>query len=114
MSANIKLTKTQISKIIQSGCFLGVLLSKIPGPLMKVAVSLTKNILALLVVTTAVVTTAVVTTAVATTVVVTTAVVTAAVVTINRGIQNKLHGKASIKQLKTRQKSKKVDFYECY
>ena len=94
MSANIKLTKTQISKITQSGCFLGVLLSKIAGPLMKVAVSLTKNILALLVVTTAVVTTA--------------------VVTINRGIQNKLHGKASIKQLKTRQKSKKVDFYECY
>ena len=37
--------KTQISKIIQSGRFLGSLLSKIIGPLMKVTVPLAKNIL---------------------------------------------------------------------
>ena len=46
MSTNIKLSKTQISKIIQSGGFLGLLLSKIAGPLIKVAVPLAKNILA--------------------------------------------------------------------
>ena len=40
MSADIKLCKTQISKIIQSGRFLGLLLSKIAGPLMKVPVPL--------------------------------------------------------------------------
>ena len=33
MSADIKLPKTQISKIIQSGGFLVSLLSKIAGPL---------------------------------------------------------------------------------
>ena len=33
MSADIKLPKTQISKIIQSGGFLGSLLTKIAGPL---------------------------------------------------------------------------------
>ena len=38
MSTDIKLSKAQISKIIQSGGFLGSLLSKLPGPLMKVAV----------------------------------------------------------------------------
>ena len=36
----------QISKIIQSGGFLGSLLSKIVGSLMRVAVPLTKNIFA--------------------------------------------------------------------
>ena len=46
MSTNIELSKAQISKIIQSGGFLGSLLSKIAGPLMKVAVPLTKNVLA--------------------------------------------------------------------
>ena len=46
MSADIKLSKVQISKIIQSGGFLGSLLSKLVGPLMKVAVPLPKNILA--------------------------------------------------------------------
>ena len=45
MSTNIKLSKTQITKIIQSGGFLGSLLSKLAGPLMKVAVPLAKNIL---------------------------------------------------------------------
>ena len=40
----MKLSKTQISKIIQFGGFLGSLLSKITGPLMKVAVPIAKNI----------------------------------------------------------------------
>ena len=38
MSSYIKLSKAQISKIIQFGGFLGSLLSKLAGPLMKVAV----------------------------------------------------------------------------
>ena len=46
MSTDIKLSKTQISKIIQSGGFLGSLLSKLAGPVMKVAVPLAKYILA--------------------------------------------------------------------
>ena len=46
MSTDIKLSKTQLSKIIQSGGFLGSLLSNIAGPLMKVAVPIAKNILA--------------------------------------------------------------------
>ena len=45
MSTDLKLSKTQISKIIQSGGFLGSLLSKLAGPLMKVAVPLVKNVL---------------------------------------------------------------------
>lgn len=44
-AADIKLSKAQVSKITQSGGFLGALLSKIAGPLMKVAVPLAKNIL---------------------------------------------------------------------
>ena len=40
------MSKTQVSKIIQTGEFIGLLLSKIAGPLMKVAVSLVKNALA--------------------------------------------------------------------
>ena len=40
------LSKVQISKIIQSGKFLGILLSKFAGPLMKVLVPLARNILA--------------------------------------------------------------------
>ena len=46
MSTDLKLSKTRISRIIQSGGFLGSLLSKLAGPLMKVAVPLAKNILA--------------------------------------------------------------------
>ena len=46
MTTDLKLSKAQISKIIQSGRFLGSLLSKLAGPLMKVAVTLAKNILA--------------------------------------------------------------------
>ena len=43
---DIKLSKAQIKKLIQSGEFLGKLLSKLAGPLMKVALSLAKNVLA--------------------------------------------------------------------
>ena len=46
MSTDLKLFKAQISKIVQSGGFLGSLLSKLAGPLMKVAVPLAKNVLA--------------------------------------------------------------------
>ena len=46
MSNDIKLSKAQISKIIQSGGFLGSLLSNLAGPLMKVAVPIARNILA--------------------------------------------------------------------
>ena len=67
MSTDIKLSKTQISKIIQSGGFLGALLSKIAGPLMKVEVPLAKNMLASL-------------------------GITAAASVINAAIQKKIHG----------------------
>ena len=43
MSTNTKLCKAQISKRIQSGEFSGSLLSKLAGPLMKVAVSIAKK-----------------------------------------------------------------------
>ena len=46
MPTGIKLSKDQISKIIQSGGFLGPLLSKIASPLMKVAILLVKIVLA--------------------------------------------------------------------
>ena len=46
MSIDLKLSKAPISKIIQSGGFLGSLLSKLAGPLMKVAIPLAKNVLA--------------------------------------------------------------------
>ena len=44
MSTDIKLSKAQIKKLIQSGGFLGKLLSKLAGPLMKVAMPLAKNV----------------------------------------------------------------------
>ena len=46
MSTDLKLSKAQISKIIQSGGFLGSLLSKLAGPLIKVAIPLAKIVLA--------------------------------------------------------------------
>ena len=46
MCTDLKLSEAQISKIIQSGGFLGWLLSKLAGPLMKVTIPLAKNILA--------------------------------------------------------------------
>ena len=45
ISTDIKLSKAQISKIIQSGGFSGSLLNKLAVPLMKVAFPLAKNIL---------------------------------------------------------------------
>ena len=45
-STDVTLSKTQLSKMIQSGGFLGNLLGKLAGPLMKVAMPLAKNVLA--------------------------------------------------------------------
>ena len=45
-STDIKLSKTLLPKMIQSGGFLGNLLGKLAGPLMKVAMPLAKNVLA--------------------------------------------------------------------
>ena len=67
MSTDLKLSRAQISKIIQSGEFLGSLLSKLAGPLMKVAIPLAKNVLPLL-------------------------GITAAASPIDPGIQKKIHG----------------------
>ena len=43
---DVNFSKAQIKKIIRSGGFLGKLLSKLAGPLMKVAMPLAKNVLA--------------------------------------------------------------------
>ena len=67
MSTDLKLSKVQISKIIQSGGFLGSLLSTLAGLLMKVAIPLAKNILAPI-------------------------GITAVAAAIDAGIQNKVHG----------------------
>ena len=67
MSTDIKLSKAQITKLIQYEGFLGSLLSKLAGPLMNVAVSLAKNIVAPL-------------------------GITAAVSATDEGIQKKIHG----------------------
>ena len=53
MSTDLKLSKAQISKMIQSGGFLVSLWSKVAGPLMKIAIPLVKNVLAPLGITTA-------------------------------------------------------------
>ena len=66
-ATNIKLSKAQIKKIIQSGGFLGKLISKLAGPLMKVAMPLAKNVLAPL-------------------------GLTAAMSAIDGGVQKKIHG----------------------
>ena len=107
------MSKTQISKMIQSGGFLEAILSRIADPLMKIEVSMAKNILALL-------------------------GVTAAALAIDRGIQRKKHSsktttlineemnyimkivqalqiiifywKALLKQLKMKRKNKKENF----
>ena len=44
-TTDLKLSKAQIQKIIQSGGFLGKLLSKLADPLMEVAMPLAKNVL---------------------------------------------------------------------
>ena len=67
MTTDIKLSKAQIKKIIQSGGFLGKLLSKLAGPLMKVALPSAKNVLAPL-------------------------GLTAAMSAIDGGVQKKIHG----------------------
>ena len=45
-SIDIKFSKTQLSKMMQSGGILGNLLGKLAGPLIKVAIPLAKNVLA--------------------------------------------------------------------
>ena len=45
-STDIKLSRTRLSKMIQSGGFLGNLLGKLAGPLIKVVMPLAKNVLA--------------------------------------------------------------------
>ena len=45
ISTHLKLSRAQISKIIQYGGFLGSLLSKLVGPLIKAAILLAKNVL---------------------------------------------------------------------
>ena len=45
-SIDIRLSKTQLSKMMQSRGFLGNLLGKLAGPLMKVAMPLAENVLA--------------------------------------------------------------------
>ena len=67
LATDIKLSKAQIKKLIQSAGFLGKLLSKLAGPLVKVAMPLAKNVLAPL-------------------------GLTAAMSTIDRSIQKKIHG----------------------
>ena len=67
LATDTKLSKAQIKKLIQSGGFLGKLLSKLAGPLMKVAMPLAKNVLAPL-------------------------GLTAAMSTIHGSIQKKMHG----------------------
>ena len=67
LSTDIKLSIAQNSKIIQSGGLLGSLLSKLAGPLMKVELTLAKNVLATL-------------------------GITAAASAIDAGIQKKIHG----------------------
>ena len=67
MLTNLKLFKAQSFKILQSRGFLGSLLSKLAGPLMKVAIPLAKNVLAPL-------------------------GTTAAASAIDAGIQKKIHG----------------------
>ena len=46
LPTDVKFSKTQLLKMSQSGGFLGNLLSKLAGPLMKVAMPLAKNVLA--------------------------------------------------------------------
>ena len=46
LATDIKLSKAQIKTIIQSGRLLGKILSKLAGPLMKVAMPLAENVLA--------------------------------------------------------------------
>ena len=71
MSTDLKFSRAQISKIIQSGRFLGSLLSKLARPLMKVAIPLAKTVLVPL-------------------------RITAAASAIDAGIQTKIHGSGTL------------------
>ena len=84
MSTDIKISKTQIFKLIQSGGFLGSLLSKLAGPLMKVPVTLAKNILAPL-------------------------GITAVGSAIDAGIQKKIHGSGTKNLIIPNKKNKRHD-----
>ena len=72
MATDLNLSKAQIKKMIQSGGFLGKLLSKLAGSLIKVAMPLAKNVLAPL-------------------------GLTAAMSAIDGSIQKKMHGSGAIK-----------------
>ena len=72
ISTDLRISKAQISKIIQSRRFLGSLLTKLASPLIKVAIPLAKNVLATL-------------------------GITAATSAINAGIQKKIHGSGTTK-----------------
>ena len=72
LATDIKLSISQIKKLMQSGGFLGKLLSKLASPLMKVAMSLAKNVLAPL-------------------------GLTAAMSAVDGSIQNKIHGSGATK-----------------
>ena len=72
MATDIKLSKTQIKKIIQSGGVFRSLLGKIAGPLIKVAMPSARNVLAPL-------------------------GLTAAVFAIDGGIQKKIYGSGTTK-----------------
>ena len=85
-STDLKLSKAQVSKIIQSGGFVGSLLSKLAGLPMKVAVPSAKNILAPL-------------------------GITAAASAIDAGIQKKIHGSGTT-TLITANKKKMNDIIE--
>ena len=67
LATDMKLSKAQIKKLIQSGGFLGKLLSKLAGPLMKIAMPLARNVLTPL-------------------------GLTAAMSAVDGGIQKKIHG----------------------
>ena len=84
MSTDVKLSNAQISKIIQSGGFLGSLLSKIAGPLMKVVVRLAKKKLVPL-------------------------GITAAASAIVSGIQNKIHGTGTTTLIITNEEMNDID-----
>ena len=72
IATDLRLSKAQKEKMIQSGGFLGKLLSKLAGPLMKVAMPLAKNVLAPL-------------------------GLTATMSAIDGGIQKKIHGSGATK-----------------
>ena len=83
MSTDLKLSKAQISKMLQSGEILGSLLSKLAGPLMKVAILLAKNVLAPL-------------------------GITAAASAIDGGIQKKIHGSGTTNLIISNEEMKEI------